>query len=85
MDDTIYLHAQAAPGTKPGIGDDTVGACKLNKTDNPFTFIIFGASGDLTARKLIPALLPITQGRQPAILLYDTGCGSLRNGYGKLS
>jgi len=32
-------------------------------TDNPFTLVIFGASGDLTRRKLVPALWSLFQGR----------------------
>lgn len=39
----------------------SVDACKLNKDvlrkiPNPATIVIFGASGDLTERKLIPSL-----------------------------
>ena len=37
------------------------------KADEPCTIVIFGASGDLTARKLIPALYHLyTDGQMPA-------------------
>src|SRR2546427_11078534 len=32
-------------------------------TDEPFTLVIFGASGDLTRRKLVPALWSLYAGR----------------------
>ena len=36
------------------------------KADEPCTTVIFGASGDLTARKLIPALYHLyTEGQMP--------------------
>ena len=31
--------------------------------DEPFALVIFGASGDLTKRKLVPALWSLFQGR----------------------
>jgi glucose-6-phosphate 1-dehydrogenase len=34
-----------------------------NLTDEPFTLVIFGASGDLTRRKLVPALWSLYAGR----------------------
>src|SRR6185295_15858475 len=36
---------------------------RLEKTADPCTVIIFGASGDLTKRKLVPALYRLTQQR----------------------
>ena len=38
------------------------------KVDNPCTIVIFGASGDLTIRKLIPALYHLyTDGQMPSL------------------
>ena len=37
------------PVSAPGLHDE-------RKADEPCTIVIFGASGDLTVRKLIPAL-----------------------------
>ena len=42
---------------------DELMVCRLNDTHKavePCSIVIFGASGDLTARKLIPALIPTT-------------------------
>src|SRR5438552_156446 len=36
---------------------------RLERTADPCAVIIFGASGDLTKRKLVPALYRLTQGR----------------------
>lgn len=45
-------HARLIPGEGAGEGD----ACMREATVVPCTIVIFGASGDLTARKLMPAL-----------------------------
>ena len=42
------------PINQPPIG----GLENIRKADEPCTIVIFGASGDLTSRKLIPALYP---------------------------
>ncbi len=38
------------------------GACVWEPTQEPVTLVIFGASGDLTRRKLVPALLHLAEG-----------------------
>ena len=46
---------------------DELMACRIDqarKTPEPCTIVIFGASGDLTARKLIPALYHLYLGNQ---------------------
>jgi glucose-6-phosphate 1-dehydrogenase len=45
---------------------DELMACRIDqarKTPEPCTIVIFGASGDLTARKLIPALYHLYLGK----------------------
>ncbi len=49
--------------------------CSCRKPDAPCGFIIFGASGDLTARKLIPALFTLYKNSTLPEAFYILGCG----------
>src|SRR6266852_2532042 len=49
--------------TTPTLENPLRTGLRLEKTADPCTVIIFGASGDLTKRKLVPALYRLTQER----------------------
>src|SRR5712664_492520 len=58
------LLARRAPRAAPGEGPRARGAGALMAgRDEPFSLVIFGASGDLTRRKLMPALWSLYAGR----------------------
>src|SRR5438445_1693850 len=62
----ISISAMVAPVNHSGQFED-VAACKLGearKAVEPCSIVIFGASGDLTARKLIPALYHLHKEKQ---------------------
>ena len=54
-------------GVKSRLQDNPLrGGVRMAKPPDPVSIVIFGASGDLTARKLIPALYSLAQGSLPA-------------------
>ena len=48
---------------------------RLRRTPDPCAMVIFGASGDLTERKLIPALFYLTRERMLPPGFAVVGCG----------
>ena len=68
MDDGLNtMESEAAiKGSVIG-GDATPGECRLETITEPCAIIIIGASGDLTSRKIVPALFR----------LYETGCSKV--------
>ncbi|RUA02791.1 MAG: hypothetical protein DSY89_02210, partial [Deltaproteobacteria bacterium] len=62
------------PAAIPEINVDT-GLCRISEPLEPFTLVIFGATGDLTARKLIPALFNLHTNRGLPERFTIVGCG----------
>src|SRR6516225_331965 len=48
--------------TQVQVSPDTAAAARAERTPDPCIVVIFGASGDLTKRKLLPALYHLDQG-----------------------
>ncbi len=48
---------------------------RIHRTPDPCAMVIFGASGDLTERKLIPALFYLTRERMLPPGFAVVGCG----------
>src|SRR5690348_12891933 len=59
------MSVPTTPGTASGISDERVNplraGLRLQRTAPPCTLVIFGASGDLTKRKLMPAIYALAR------------------------
>src|SRR6185437_10209660 len=57
-------HVRAMSETENPGGESTLRSADSRKPTEPCSIVIFGASGDLTARKLIPALYHLFKDQQ---------------------
>jgi len=78
MNDFMEKENQVAETVIEGVAEDlkrTEGGCIMDGTIEPCTLVIIGASGDLTARKLVPSLfnLYLNKGLPKPFLI--VGCG----------
>src|SRR5262245_30631110 len=67
---TVENHEPGTSNREPGTGNRLVSAnplldgLRIEPAPGPTTLVIFGASGDLTKRKLLPALLHLSRGQR---------------------